>query len=118
MCIRDRHRDDIKGKSLERDNRNKSPDSFRVSSTTKRYKCQSYEHLAAICPNLVKITIIDGAPTEATESNSNEDTYHPDVDTDDKSSSDDVGLNCIRPTSFIHLSVVKCVPFPPTEKDD
>jgi len=29
------HKDDIKGKSLERDNRSKSPDSFKVSSTTK-----------------------------------------------------------------------------------
>ena len=33
------YRDDIKGKSLEHHNRNKDPDSFRVSSTTKCYKC-------------------------------------------------------------------------------
>jgi len=112
------HRDDINGKSLERGNINKSPDSSRVSSTTKCYKCQGYGHLAASCPSLVKITIIDGPPTEATESDSNEYTYHPYVGTDDESSSDDVGLNCIRPTSSTHLSVVKCVPSLPVEKVD
>jgi len=32
--------------------------------------------------------------------------------------SDDVGLNCIRPTLSTHLSVVKYVPSPPAEKDD
>ena len=44
--------------------------------------------------------------------------YHPDVETDDESSSNDVGVNCIRLTSSTHLSVVKCVPSPPAEKDD
>ena len=79
------HRDDIKGKSLERDNRNKDPDSSRVSFTTKCYKCQGYEYLAASCPSRVKITVIDGTPTEATESDSDEYTYYPDVETDDES---------------------------------
>jgi len=88
-----------------------------VSSTTKCYKCQGYGYLVAICPSLVKITIIDGASIEATGSDS-EYTYHPDVKTDDVSSSDDVGLNCIRPTPSIHLSVIKCVPSPPAEKVD
>jgi len=60
------HRDDIKGKSLEPDNRNKVPNSSRVSSTTKCYKCQGHGHLAASCHSLVKITIIDGTHTEAT----------------------------------------------------
>ena len=73
------------------------------------YKCQGYEHLAASCPSLVKITIIDGTPTKATESDSDEYTYYPDVKTDGESSSDDVGLNCIRPTLSTHLSIVKCV---------
>jgi len=112
------HRDDIKGKSLKRDNRNKGPNSSRVSSTTKCYKCQGYEYLAASCPSRVKITVIDGTPTEATESDSDEYTYHPDVETDDESSSDDVFLNCIRPTPSTYFAVVKCVPFPPAKKVD
>ena len=86
------------------------------SSTTKCYKCQGYGHLAANCRSLVRITIIDGTPTEATESDSDEYTYHQDVETDDESSSDDVGLNCIRPTSSTHLSAVKCIPSPPAER--
>jgi len=68
--------------------------------------------------SLVKITIIDRTPTEATESDSDEYIYHPDVDTDEESSSDDVGLNCIRPTPSTHLSVVKYVPSPLAEKID
>jgi len=111
------HRDDIKGKNFKRDNWNKGPDSSGVSSTTKCYKCQGYGHLAASCPTLVKITIIDGTPTEATESDSDEYTHHSDV-TDDESSGDDVGLNCIRPTPSTHLAVVKCVPSPPAKKVD
>ena len=75
-------------------------------------------HFAASCPTLVKIIIINGTPAEATESDSDEYAYHPDVDIDDKSSSDDVSLNCIRPTSFTHLSVVKCVHSLPAEKVD
>jgi len=88
-------RDDIKGKSFERDNRHKGPDSSRVSSTTKCYICQGYRHLATNCPSLVKITIIDGTPTEVTESDSDEYTYHPDVETDDESSSDNIGLTAL-----------------------
>jgi len=46
-------------------------------------------------------------------------TYHLDVvETDDKSSSDDVDLNCIKPMSSTYLSVVKCVPSPPADKVD
>jgi len=112
------HKDDIKGKSLERDNINKGPDSSRVSFTTKCYKCQGYGHLAASCPSLVKVIIIDGTPTETIESDSDEYTYHPDVETDDESSSDDVSLNCIRPTPSTHLSIVKCVPSPLTKQVD
>ena len=63
-------RDDIKGKSLERDNINKGPDSFRVSSTIKCYKCHGYGYLAASCPSFISTTIIDGIPTEATDSDS------------------------------------------------
>ena len=93
-------------------------DSFRVSSTTKCYKCQGYGHLAASFPSFVKITIIDGTPVEATESDFGEYTYHPDVDTDDESSSDDVGLNYIKPTPSTHLYIVKCVLSPSAERDN
>ena len=68
-------------------------------------------------PVAFKIIIIDEIPTEATKSNSDEYAYHPDVETDDESS-DDVGLNCIRPMSSTHLPVVKCVPSPLTKKID
>ena len=61
------HRDDIKGKSLERDNRNKGLDSSTLSSTIKCYKCQGYGHLAVSCPSLVKITVIDGTLIEASD---------------------------------------------------
>jgi len=111
------HRDDINDKSLERDNRNKGPNSSNVSST-KCYKCQGYGHLAASFPSFVKITIIDGTPVEATESDFGEYTYHPDVDTDDESSSDDVGLNYIKPTPSTHLYIVKCVLSPSAERDN
>jgi len=94
------HKNNIKGKSLEQNNKNNSPEFFKVSSTTKCYKYQGYGYLAVNCPSLVKIIIIDETPIEATESNS-EYTYHPDVETD-KSSSDDVGLNCIGPTQSTH----------------
>jgi len=54
-----------------------------------------------------------------TESDSEKYTSHPErVETEDELSSDDVGLNCIRPTPSIHLSVVKCVPSQPAKKDD
>ena len=91
------HKDDIKGKSLERDNRNKGPMFLKVSSTTKCYKCQGYEHLATNCFRLIRITIIDRIPTEATESGSEEYIYDPgNVETDEEPTSDDVGLNCIN----------------------
>jgi len=83
------HRDDLKNKNLERDNNNKGPESSRISSTTKCYKCQGYR--------LVRITIIDGIPTEVTESDF--DVYNfkgEDSETDEELISDNVGLNCIN----------------------
>jgi len=62
------HRNNIKGKSLERDNKNKGLELLKISSTIKCYKCQGYKHLATSCPSLIKITIIDGIPTKVTES--------------------------------------------------
>jgi len=40
------------------------------------------------------------------------------VKTDEKRTSDDVGLNCIKQTPSTHLSVVRYVPSQPAEKDD
>ena len=103
------HRDNSKGKSLERDNRNKSPDFSKVSSTIMCYKCQCYRHSS--CPSLVRIIIINGTPTEASES----DFYMyifkgKDYETDEEPTSDDVGLNNINQIPSIHLYVVRCVP--------
>jgi len=108
------HRNDIKGKCIERENKSKDSEFFKVSSTTKCYKFQGYEHLAVSCPSLIKITIIDGTPIKTTESGSEEYTYYP----KSVEIGDDVGLNCIRTTLYTHLSVFKCVPSQPTEKDD
>ena len=89
------HKNDIKGKSLKRDNKNKGLEFPKVSSTC--YKCQSYEHLAASCPNLVRITIIDGIPIEATEPNSNVYIFEgEDSETDEEPTSDNVDLNYIN----------------------
>ena len=105
------YRDDIKGKSLEHHNRNKDPDSFRVSSTTKCYKCQGYGHLAVNCPSLVRITIIDETPTEATKSDSNVYIFKgKDFEIDEEPTSDD-GLNCINQIPSTHLTVVIYGPF-------
>jgi len=62
------YRNDIKGTNLEWDNRDKGSESSKVSSRTKCYKCQGCGHLAASCPSLVRITIIDRTHTEAIES--------------------------------------------------
>jgi len=73
----------------------------------------------ANCPSLVRITIIDRTPTEVTESNS--DVYifkREDSKTDEEPTSDGVSLNCINQISSTHLSIIKCVSFPPAEKDD
>jgi len=96
----------MKGKSIERDNRNKSPGSSKVNSK------QGYWHLAASFSSLVKITIIDGTVTEATESDSDVHIFKgEDSETDKEPTSDDVGLNCINQTSSTHLSVVICVSY-------
>jgi len=102
---------------VEQNNKNKSPVFSKVPQFS-AIKCQGYGHLAAICLSFVKVTIIDRIPTEVTESDYKERTYHSNAETDDESSSDDIGLNCIRPTPSTHLSVVKCVPSPSTEKVD
>jgi len=113
------YRNNIKGKILERDNKNKGPKFSKVSSTTKCYKHQDYGHLAANCPSLLRITIIDGTPIEATKSDSDMYIFNgEDSETDEEPTSDKVGLNCINQTPLTHLSVVRRVPFPPAKKND
>ena len=113
------HRNGIKGKSFERDNKNTSPEFPKVSSIIKCYKCQGYEHLAVNCPSLIGITIINETPTEATESDF--DVYifkEENSKTDEKPRIDDVGFNCIDQAPSGHLSVIRCVLSQPTEEDD
>jgi len=68
------------------------------------------------CFSFIKITIIDGTLTEVTESDSDEYTYHPDIETDDESSMMLVSTALVNTST--HLFVVKCVPFTPVEKVD
>jgi len=112
------HRNDIKGKSFEHDNKKKGLEFPKVSSTIKYYKYQGYRHLTVNCPSLDKITIMDGTPTKDTVSLWRVHLWPWDVETDEKFTSDDVDLNCINKTLSIHLSIVRCVLSQPAEKDE
>ena len=81
-----------------RANKNQGYESSKVSFTIKCYNCQGYGHLVASCHSLVRITIIDGTPTEATESSSDMFIFkgEEDSETDEDPTSDYVGLNCIN----------------------
>ena len=103
---------DTKGKSIEKV-------FSKVSPTAKCYKCQGYGHIVANCSNPVKTTFVNGVPVAESESNSHEFIYQgkeEDSDVDEEITGDGVGLNCNRPTSSTHLSVVKCVSSQSTEK--
>jgi len=55
------------------------------------------------------------------ESELDEFTFQPgevDSDVDEEITGDDVGLNCIRPTPSIYISVVNCALSKPKEKDE
>ena len=113
------HRNDIKRKILNGTTKNKSPKFLKVSSTIKCYKCQGYRHLNVSCPSLIRITIIDGTPTEATEPEFDVYIFEgKDSKTNKEPTSDDVGLNYINQTPSTHLSVVRFVPSQLAEKDD
>ena len=101
----------FKGKSLERDNRNKDLESSKVSFTIKCYKCQGYRHLAASCRSLV-------TPIEATKSDSDVYIFKGEDSEIDEEPTSDAGLNCINQTPSTHLFVVKCVSSTPAEKYD
>ena len=64
------------------------------------------------CPSPIKIAIIDGAPIEAPESDSEEFTYQVGKevgeDFDDDQEGEDVVFNCIRQAPSTYLFVVRC----------
>ena len=77
--------------------------------------------MAANCSSPVKITLVYGVPEVVLESDSNKFIFQGEEegsDMDNENTSDDIGLNCIRPTMSIHLSVVRCALSQQKEKDD
>lgn len=112
---------DYKGKSVKKDSKGKNKKDFsKIGSTTKCYKCQGYGHVSTNYPCPTKIVIVNGVPEEASDSDSDEFSYQ--VDNDDDFSSDednignDVSLKCVRPSSSIHLTVVRCALSQPKDR--
>jgi len=62
-------------------------------------------HIATNCDSEIKITFVDGGFIEAPDSDSEDFTYHPNLDESDGSSSD-FEFNCIwpAPSNYIYLS--------------
>ena len=76
-------------------------------------------HLVVNYSSLIRITIIDGTPIEATESRLWRVHLWPMKCWNwQRAQSDDVDLNCINQTSSTHLSVVRCALTQLTEKDN
>ena len=82
------------------------------SAFTKCYRCQGYGHIAANCPCEMKITLINGVPTQTPESDDEEVTYYPDINEDDDSDYDQEGLdaecNYIQLTPSTYIFVARC----------
>jgi len=105
-------RNNFKGK--QSDDRSKLSEQIlsKFSVSTKSYRCQGYGHIAANCPSEMKITFINGVPTQAPESDDEEITYHPDISEDDASDYDQEGSDAeckyiqLAPSNYI--SVVRC----------
>jgi len=90
-----------------------------LTPTIKCYKCQGYEHVAANCPTLVKIALVNGKHEVVSESESEEFIFQEEEsDMDDDTTGDSIGLNCIQLTTSIHLFVVRCALSQLKEKDD
>lgn len=71
--------------------------------------------------NPVKIAIIDGAPIEASESDSEDFTYQVDEvgdDFDDGHKGEDIVFSCNRQATSTHLFVARCAISQLTEIDD
>ena len=94
--------------------------SFTFSTSTKYYRCQDYDHIAANYSSEMKITFINGVPTQTPESDDEEVTYHPDINKDDDSDYDQEGsdaeCNYIQLAPSNYIPVVRCA-FS-QEKDD
>jgi len=72
----------------------------------------SYCHIAANCSSEMKTTFVDGALTEAPESNDEEVTYHLDINENDDFDYDqdgsDAECNYIQLAPSNYISVVQC----------
>jgi len=67
--------------------------------------------VVANCSNPVKIALVNGVPEIVSDSDSDEFIFQgedEDSDIDNEAIGDDIGLNCIRPSTTIHLSIVRC----------
>jgi len=54
-------------------------------------RCQGYGHIFANCPSEMKITFVNGVPTQAPKSDDEEVTYQLDINEDDDSDYDQEG---------------------------
>jgi len=112
---------DTKGESVENKGNGVDEEFSKLTPTIKYYKCQGYRHVAANCPTLIKIVLINGEPEVVSESESEKYIFRgeeEEFDIDDDTTGDIIGLNCIQPTTSIHLSVVRCALSQPKKKDD
>jgi len=73
------------------------------------------------CSSPIKIVLVNGVPEVASESDSDEFIFkgeEEDSDIGNETTCDDIGLNYIRLTISIHLSIVRCVLSWTKEKED
>jgi len=96
------------------DDHSKPPEqtSSKFSASTKCYKCQGYNHIATNCLSEMKVTFVNGVPTQAPESDDEKVTYHPKINEDDDfdydQESSDAECNYIHLILSNYVSVVRC----------
>ena len=123
QCQTFTHIADAKGKNIENKGNGVDKEFSKLTPIIKCYKCQGYGHVAANCPTLVKITLLNGEPEVVSESESESEEFifqreEEESDMDDDTTGDSITLNCIQLTTSIHLSVVRCALSQLKEKDD